>query len=192
MKPVMFNKFAAFGAALTLVLAMAPFGMAQAKTAKEIDTEVDAALGRFHKEVKGADEYMKAAKAVLVIPQVTSVGLIVGGKYGEGALRVGGKTKDYYKLETGSLGFQAGYKTADMVLVFLTDEALGKFYAGEGWSVGAESGITVVDESVAGDVDTLKGKASILSFTYGGKGLMGGLSLKGSKFTKFRPGEATK
>jgi lipid-binding SYLF domain-containing protein len=190
MKSVMLNKFAAFGAALTLVLAMTPFGMAQAKTAKEIDTDVDAALARFNTEVKGAQEYLKAAKGVLIVPQVTSAGFIVGGKYGEGALHVGGKTVDYYKLETGSLGFQAGYKTADMVLVFLTDEALKKFHASEGWSVGAESEITVVDESVAGSVDTLKAKASILSFTYGGKGLMGGLSLKGSKFTKFKPGES--
>jgi lipid-binding SYLF domain-containing protein len=190
MKPIMFNKFAAFGAALTLVLAMAPFGMAQAKTAKEIDTDVDAALARFNTEVKGAQEYLKGAKGVVVIPQVTSVGFIVGGKYGEGALRIAGKTADYYKLEAGSLGFQAGYETADMVLVFLTDEALKNFHASEGWSVGAETGITVVDESVTGSVDTLKAKASILSFTYGGKGLMGGLSLQGSKFTKFKPGEA--
>jgi len=43
-------------------------------------------------QVKGGKEIAGKAKGVLVLPGVIKAGLIVGGEYGEGALRVGGKT----------------------------------------------------------------------------------------------------
>ncbi|CAG1023409.1 hypothetical protein DOJK_02305 [Patescibacteria group bacterium] len=62
-----------------------------AKTAKEIDASVDTSLDRFRKEVRGAEEFLKSAKGVLVLPGVIKGGLIIGGEYGEGALRIDGK-----------------------------------------------------------------------------------------------------
>ena len=41
-----------------------------AETAKEIDAGVDAALDRFHKQAKGADEAARTAKGLLVMPNV--------------------------------------------------------------------------------------------------------------------------
>jgi lipid-binding SYLF domain-containing protein len=63
-----------------------------AKTKGEINASVNAAMKRFKKEVKGANEYLKVAKGILVIPNVTKAGFIIGGQYGQGALKVGGKT----------------------------------------------------------------------------------------------------
>lgn len=164
-----------------------PVGAAQAGTASEIDANVDAALALFSKKVKGAEEYLGSAKGVLVMPEVRKVGFIVGGQWGEGALRVGNATVDYYKMGSGSLGFQAGYQKAQFVFIFLTQEALDKFRASEGWTAGVESGVTVVDEGIGLSLDTLKGKSSVVAFVFGREGLMGGYSFKGEKFTKFTP-----
>jgi hypothetical protein len=66
-----------------------------AKTAQELDASVNAALDRFTKQVKGSREFLQDAKGVLVFPGVIQAGLGVGGEYGEGALRVRGKTTAY-------------------------------------------------------------------------------------------------
>ena len=41
-----------------------------AKTAREIDASVEVAIERFYKQVKGAKEFVKASKGMLVMPNV--------------------------------------------------------------------------------------------------------------------------
>ena len=178
------TKFVRF-ASLLLVLAAA--GTAQAATTREINASTDAAIADFRKSVKGADEYLAASKGVLVIPEVKKVGLVVGGQWGEGALRINGKTAAYYKMTAASVGFQAGYQKANYLFIFLTEEALNTFRAGKGWDAGIDAGVTVVDESVGASIDTLKAKSSVVAFIFGKEGLMGGYSLKGQKLTRFTP-----
>ncbi|MCU0842252.1 MAG: YSC84-related protein [Thiobacillaceae bacterium] len=180
--------FPTFFSMMALLALLLPVGAAQAKSAQEIDAQVDAALADFRKGTQGADEYLASAKGVLVMPQIKKVGFVVGARWGEGALRVGGATVDYYKMEAGSLGFQAGYQEASFLFIFLTQEALDNFRHSKGWTAGVEAGITVVDEGFGGDLNTLKEKASVVAFVFGKKGLMGGYSFKGEKFTKFAPG----
>ena len=98
-----------------------------AKTAKEIDASVDVAIDRFYKQVKGASEFVKASKGMLVMPNVKKGAFIIGGQFGEGALRVGGKSVDYYNTVSGSIGFQIGGQSQDIILLFMTDEALKQF-----------------------------------------------------------------
>jgi lipid-binding SYLF domain-containing protein len=181
------SKLSAYAGLLAFLGLMLPMGAAQAGTAQEIDASVDAALAEFKQRVKGADEYLAAAKGVLVMPAVKKVGFVVGGRWGEGALRIGGSSVDYYKVESASVGFQAGYQKANFLFVFLTQEALDKFRKSEGWQAGLETGLTVVDEGIGLSADTLKSKSSMLGFTYGQEGLMGGYSFKGDKFTKITP-----
>jgi lipid-binding SYLF domain-containing protein len=89
-----------------------------AATANEIDASVNASLDRFVKEVKGAQEFLDAAKGVLIIPKVIEGGLVVGAEYGEGALKIGGKTVGYYNIVSGSFGYQIGGQEKDIILVF--------------------------------------------------------------------------
>lgn len=179
--------FRAFLALLAFFFLLLPATGAHAKSPREIDAGVDAALQRFKKEVKGAEEYLAAAKGVLVMPDVKKVGFVVGAQWGEGALRVGGKSVDYYKMDAGSAGFQAGYQKASFVFLFLTQEALDNFRSSSGWGGGLEAGITVVDASTPTmSADTLKSKASVVAFAFGKEGLMGGWSAKGTKFTKLK------
>jgi lipid-binding SYLF domain-containing protein len=87
-----------------------------AKTAKEINDNVNACLGRFYKQVPGGKDLAAKAKGVLVMPGVIKAGLIVGGEYGEGALRIDKKTAGYYNLASGSIGLQIGGESKDILI----------------------------------------------------------------------------
>lgn len=159
----------------------------QAATKMEIDTSVSAAKDRFVKDVKGANEYLKIAKGVLVIPNITKAGFVVGAQYGTGALQVGGKTVNYYSLAGASVGFQAGAERFDLIILFITDEALNKFQSSKGWEAGVDAEVTMVNVGADVTVETLRSQSPVVGFVIDQKGLMGGVSLKGAKFTKTQP-----
>ena len=162
-------------------------GTALAKTAKEIDVGVDVTLEQFKKDIKGADEFLKGAKGVLVFPSVVKAGFIVGGAYGEGALRIGDKTVDYYNTAAASWGFLAGAQSIRIIIVFMDEGALKKFRESNGWEAGVDGSVTLVDIGTGGSIDTTNIKDPIVAFAFGNKGLMADLSLTGSKYTKINP-----
>lgn len=170
---------------LGLLLAGLCFGgLVYAKTAKEIDASVDVALERFHKQVAGAKEFAKNAKGLLVLPSVKKAAFIVGGEYGEGALRIDGKTAAYYNLVSGSFGLQIGAQAKDIIIAFMTDEALTAFRASEGWEAGVDGNIALITVGAGGRVDTTTVRDPIVGFVFDVKGLMADVSLKGAKITK--------
>jgi len=160
---------------------------AWAKTAKEIDASVNACLDRFYKQVAGAKEIAAKSKGMLVMPNVVKAGFIVGGEYGEGALRVGGKTASYYNIASGSIGFQIGGEAKDFVILFMTDEALKQFQSSKGWEVGVDGNVALVKIGGGERVDLTKMNDPIMAFVFDVKGLMADISLKGAKFTKIEP-----
>ncbi len=173
-------------ACLTLILGVFFASAAHAATAKEIDVSVDVALERFNTEVKGAKEFLKAAKGVLVFPSVYKAGFVIGGEYGEGALRIGGKTVDYYNTIAGSWGLQIGGQKKTVILVFMQDEALKKFRAASGWKAGVDGSVALITVGAGGAIDTTNIKDPIVGFVFGQKGLMANLTLEGSKYTKLK------
>ena len=148
-------------------LVLFPSAVVQAATAAEIDAQVATALQQFRKDIKGADDFLKEAKGVLIIPDVKKVGFVLAGQWGTGALQVGGSNVDYYKMSAGSAGFQAGYQKASYVFVFFTQDALNKFRAGEGWTVGAEAGLTLVEVGAGMSADTLLCQNAVAGFAFG-------------------------
>ena len=74
---------------------------------QEIDVSVDMAMEEFNK-VPGGKEFLAGGKGVLLLPHVIKAGFGFGGEYGEGALRVDGKSVDYYNIVSASFGFQFG------------------------------------------------------------------------------------
>ena len=155
-----------------------------AKTAKEIDASVDAAIQRFYKQVGGAREFVKTSKGMLVMPNVVKGAFIVGGEYGEGALRIGGKTVDYYNTISGSIGFQIGGESKDIILLFMTDEALRNFRASKGWEAGVDGNVALISIGAGERADTTTTKEPIVGFVFDAKGLIADISLKGAKFSK--------
>ena len=171
---------------MTLILGAFFASAAHAATAKEIDVSVDVALKRFNTEVKGAKEFLKNAKGVLVFPSVYKAGFVIGGEYGEGALRIGGKTVDYYNTVAGSWGLQIGGQKKTVILVFMQDEALKKFRAASGWKAGVDGSVALITVGAGEAIDTTNIKDPIVGFVFGQKGLMANLTLEGSKYTKLK------
>jgi lipid-binding SYLF domain-containing protein len=155
-----------------------------AKSAKEIEISVDVALEQFEQDVKGGKEFLKSAKGVLVFPSVLKAGLGIGGEYGEGALRIGGKTVEYYSTAAASIGFQIGAQSKRVLLVFMQKNALKQFRASSGWEAGVDGSVALIELGAGGSVDTTNIKDPIVGFVFGNKGLMYNLTLEGSKFTK--------
>jgi lipid-binding SYLF domain-containing protein len=179
-------KLSVFGAVLGTWLFASS---AHADDAQQIDQRVSAALERFRATVKNGAELIREAKGVVVIPDVKQAGLVVGGEWGEGALRVKNQTVGYYKLDAGSVGLQIGYKQADFIFLFLTDEALRDFQSSNGWTAGADVGATAGEASAGAGIDTLRRKHPTLGYALADKGLMAGVSVAGSKLTRFQPGK---
>ena len=155
-----------------------------AKTAKEIDASVDAAIERFYKQVKGAQEFVQKSKGMLVMPNVVKGAFIIGGEYGEGALRIGGKSVAYYNTVSGSIGFQIGGESKDIILCFMTDKALNDFRASKGWEAGVDGNVALINVGAGQRADTTTSQDPIVGFVFDAKGLIADLSLKGAKFTR--------
>lgn len=172
---------------LAIALLLQVPSLAAAASAKVIDANVDAALARFSSEVEGAKGYLDSAKGVLVLPKVIKAGLIIAGEFGEGALRVDGKTVDYYNTTAASFGLQAGGQEKSIYVLFMTDDALKKFRESAGWEAGVDGAITLINTGAAGAIDTTKAKSPILGFVTTNAGLMADISLAGSKYTKIDP-----
>lgn len=172
-----------FGAFLLFVCLLIP-GLTQAKSGQQIDIEVDAALERFRTDVDGAEAFLAKADGVLVFPSVFKAGIGIGGEYGEGALRVGGKSVEYYSTAAASIGLQLGAQAKTVIVVFLEPQALAEFRDSSGWKAGVDGSIAVVEWGVGESLDTVEISDPIVGFIFGNKGLMFNLSLEGSKFTK--------
>ncbi|MBM9532134.1 hypothetical protein JWG42_18435, partial [Desulfoprunum benzoelyticum] len=98
-------------------------GFAHAASAAEIDQAVNLALEKLYASTPAAAELAKVSKGVLLFPDVVKAGLIVGGQYGEGALRVDGKTVGYYNTLAASYGLQAGAQTFGYAMFLMNDSA---------------------------------------------------------------------
>jgi lipid-binding SYLF domain-containing protein len=160
--------------------------MAYSDTAKEIDVSVDVTLDRFDKEVPGGSSFIKKAKGILVFPSVIKVGIGIGGEYGEGALRIAGKTADYYSTMAASIGFQLGAQAKSIVMVFLSEDALKQFRYSDGWKAGVDGSVALISLGMGDSLDTTNVKDPIVAFVFGQKGLMYNLTLEGSKFSKLK------
>ncbi len=154
-----------------------------ADTPREADAKVDAALDRFHREVKGADQLLADAKAVLVLPEVLKGGLIVGGEYGEGSLLIGHKIVAYYNVASASFGLTAGGEMKDIILLFFSNDALKSFRARQGWEAGVDGNVAVWKKGAGATAAASQVHDPIVGFIVGVKGLLVDASLKGSKFS---------
>ena len=149
-----------------------------------IDANVDATLSKLFATVHGSHELVSKARGVLVFPSVLQAGFIVGGQYGEGALRVGGASVGYYSTVSGSFGFQAGAQSKAVIFLFMTQDALDHFRASEGWAVGADASVALVKVGANGQIDTTTATKPVEVIVMTNAGLMGDVSLAGTKVTR--------
>ncbi|MGF6856199.1 BPSL1445 family SYLF domain-containing lipoprotein [Paraburkholderia sp. CI3] len=153
---------------------------------QSIDASVDGTLSKLFTTVPGSRELVSKARGVLVFPSVLQAGLIVGGEYGEGALRVGGATVGYYSTASGSFGLQAGAQSKAIIFLFMTQDSLDKFRNADGWSAGVDASVALVKIGANGAVDTTTATAPVQVFVLTNAGLMGDISLQGTKVTRLK------
>jgi lipid-binding SYLF domain-containing protein len=161
-------------------------GTSYAASAVEIDAKVNATLDTFYREVGSGKELVKKSRGILVFPSVVKAGIGIGGEHGEGALRINGRTVDYYSTTSASIGFQLGVQSKSIVLLFMTGDALSKFRNSEGWKVGVDGSVALIKVGAGGSVDSNNITDPIIGFVFGQKGLMYNLTLEGSKLTKIK------
>ncbi|MET3928365.1 lipid-binding SYLF domain-containing protein [Lysobacter soli] len=130
------------------------------------------------------DKLLDEARGIVVVPDALKVGLVVGGRRGHGLLSV--KNPDgtwsnpsFVKLTGGSIGFQAGVQSADIVLVFRSDRGLDNIVNGK-VTLGADAGVAAgpVGRN-AGTATDGQLKAEIWSWSRA-RGLFAGIALDGA------------
>ena len=178
-----FNILAASGLTILGLGASLP---SLAATKAQIDENVTTTVKEFNSLHAGNAKLSKKAAGVLVFPKVTKGGVGVAAEHGEGVLQVDGKTVGYYSIGAGSVGLTLGLAEHSEVIMFMNKETLDKFTASDGWSIGADTGITVVKSGANGEYDSLTEEKPILAFGFAEKGLIADLSLNGSKISKIK------
>jgi lipid-binding SYLF domain-containing protein len=169
---------------LALLFVTSNVSYVSADTAEEIETSVNISLDQFHSKVKGAAEFSKTAKGLLVMPNVMKAGLFFGAEYGEGAFRVDGKTAGYYNIIGGSFGLQFGFQKKDIIIAFMTVDAIDEFQQSPGWEIGVDGNIALVNVGAGQRIDTTTLRNPVVAFVFDVRGLMADISLKGAKFTR--------
>jgi lipid-binding SYLF domain-containing protein len=161
-----------------------PPAAANASRGQAIDSDVDGTLSRLFQTVPGSKELVGKARGILVFPRVIQAGIGIGGEHGDGALRVGGQTVGYFSTSSASVGATLGVQSKSVIYLFMTQEALDKFRNSNGWSVGGDASVALVKVGANGTIDTTTGTHPVEVFVLTNSGLIGDLSLGGTKITK--------
>jgi lipid-binding SYLF domain-containing protein len=150
---------------------------------REIDAQVDEALALFRSSVNNADECIERAKGMLVVPDVSQAGYLFGGAWGDGALRIGGKTAEYYSMKSISYGAQLGAQSKKVIVFFFEENALRKFRDKGHSEVGIDGSVSALTVGSEGTINTSY-KEPMAVFTFGQSGLFVNVSLTRTTFDK--------
>ena len=130
------------------------------------------------------DKLLDEARAIVVVPDSLKVGLVLGGRRGHGLLSV--KSADgtwsnpsFISLTGGSIGFQAGVQSSDIVLVFRSDRGLESIVNGK-FTLGADASVAAgpIGRNASTETDG-ELKAEIWSWSRA-RGLFAGVALDGA------------
>ncbi|MCW1924468.1 YSC84-related protein [Luteolibacter arcticus] len=158
-------------------------------SASTISSESRAALRDLYRQNPKARSLGARAKGVLVFPNVTKGGFMLGGMGGNGALvRSDGSISDYYQTGGISYGLQAGVQKYSYALFLMDREAFDNINRADGWEVGSSPTLVIVDEGKSASLSTTTIDSGTYAFFFHQRGLMGGLGLQGSKITRIQPG----
>lgn len=129
---------------------------------------------------------LKKAAAVAIFPGVVKAGLIVGGKYGRGVILRHDKATNrwsppaFFSVGAGSIGWQIGAQSTDLVLVIISEKGLRSLISKE-FTLGGDASVAAgpVGRKAEANVDVGL-KSAIYSYSRS-RGLFAGISLEGAK-----------
>jgi lipid-binding SYLF domain-containing protein len=174
-------------AAMTALSACTTTGTSSSDPAaqrKALDAAADSALTRLYTQQPGSRELVNSARGVLVFPSFGTAGFLVGGGTGTGVLRTGNKTASYHRMTEASVGLLAGAQSQAVIILFMTEEALKRFQASSGWTVGADANVSMISVGANAQVTSQTARQDIIGFVMTNRGLMGNLSLNGNRVTR--------
>jgi len=154
---------------------------------QQLDAAVTETLERLYRLAPGSREMAASAAGVLVFPQVIGGAIIVGGEHGRGALRIAGRSADYYSTTGASVGWQIGGQSKAVVYIFSSREALQRFRASNGWTVGVDATVALGRVGANGSVDSQTAQQPVVSFVMNNVGLEVGASMTGARIYRTAP-----
>lgn len=130
------------------------------------------------------DNLFGRAAGIAIIPGMVKAGLVVGGKHGTGVMCTrqedGWSNPVFVKVTGGSIGWQIGAQSTDLILLFMRKKNIDNIIDGE-FTVGADASVAAgpVGRS-AGAGTSADLEAEIYSYSRS-RGAFAGLSIEGSK-----------
>jgi lipid-binding SYLF domain-containing protein len=170
---------------------MASLALAGEEAAKPSDQQkklddATTVLKEFSNMSEGAPQSLREkAAGVVVIPGMIKAGLGIGGQHGSGVLSI--KNADgtwtepvFVKMTGGSIGFQVGASSTDLVLFFMREKNIRAVLNGE-FTLGGSATVAAGPVGRSGQADTsAKLDAEIYSYSRS-RGAFAGISIDGSK-----------
>ncbi len=127
---------------------------------------------------------LRNACGIAIFPDAFRVGFILGGNYGRGVLSIRNRRNQwtnpvFITMAGGSIGWQIGAQSADIILVFKTRKSIDEITAGK-YTLGADASVAIgpVGRQAAADTDT-RFQAEIYSYSRT-RGLFAGVSIQGA------------
>jgi len=156
----------------------------QVKESEKIDASAKVLSDFIVMKDKIPQQLLEITEGIIVIPKLINAGFVLAGKRGKGIAVVkkeDGSWSDpaFITLTGGSLGFQAGVQSVDLVLIFKNRETLEKIGNGS-FTLGGDISVTAgpVGRNSSASTD-YKLEAEVYSYSRS-KGLFAGISLSGS------------
>jgi SH3 domain-containing YSC84-like protein 1 len=166
--------------ALTPVIAADDESTARLKDAASVLSEVmntpDQAIPR---------DLLEKAHCIVIVPDLKTAAFVVGGKYGKGYVscrRAGGagwSAPGTVRIEGGSVGFQIGGSSTDLVMLVMSERGSEKLLSSK-FTLGAEGSVAAgpVGRTATAQTD-VQLHADILSWSRA-RGLFAGVALEGA------------
>jgi lipid-binding SYLF domain-containing protein len=186
-RPSDFDRRSLVAAGLAAGVVGAPAAALAADSAPVIVRRARDSLAHLYATNATAKAIGASARAVLVFPSIVKAGFVVGGMGGDGALLTPKQVLGFYRIVAGSVGFQLGAQTFSYAMFLINEKAVQHARSSNGWAVGVGPSLVFVDAGASKNLDTTNLSKDIYAFAYGERGLMGGITLDGSKISKITP-----
>jgi lipid-binding SYLF domain-containing protein len=165
---------------------------------REDDVNRTQKAARVFKEIMNTPDHgipsdlLESAKCIAIVPGDVKFAFIFGANYGRGVATCrtehGWSAPMFVAIDGGSVGYQIGGSSTDLVMLFMNDHALQSLMSDK-FKLGADASIAAgpVGRSAAAGTD-LKLAAEILSYSRA-KGVFAGVSLDGAVMQADKSGD---
>lgn len=170
---------------LLCVLLASPWVASASSQTDKVQTSIDVLNEFMHISDQGMPQsLLRNAYGIAIIPDVIKVGFVVGGRFGRGVLLVrtpsgAWSNPTFITIAGGSVGYQIGAQSSDVILVFKTPKSIDGIVRGK-FTLGADAAVAAGPVGRRGAAATdAQLKAEIYSYARS-RGLFAGVSLEGS------------